>query len=64
MAVERVGLVEVEGRPATDNAFEWTESRYDTRVALERAKQLLDCGFALACVWSASRILSSSYIDH
>ena len=25
-----------EGRPATDDAFEWTESRYDTRVSLER----------------------------
>ena len=32
-----------EGGPATDDAFEWTESRYDTRVALERAKQLRDC---------------------
>ena len=29
-----------EGGPATDDAFEWTESRYDTRVALERAKRL------------------------
>jgi len=25
-----------EGGPATDDAFEWAESRYDTRVALER----------------------------
>ena len=32
---------------STDDAFEWTESRYDTRVALERAKQLRDGGFAL-----------------
>ena len=47
-----------EGGPATDDAFEWTESRYDTRVALERAKQLRDGGFALRCVWSASRIRS------
>ena len=53
-----------EGGPATDDAFEWTESRYDTRVALERAKQLRDCGFALTCVWSASRIRSSPHIDH
>ena len=29
-----------EGEPAMDDAFEWTESRYDTSVALERAKQL------------------------
>ena len=53
-----------EGGPATDDAFEWTESRYDTSVALERAKQLRDGGFALACVWSASRIRSSPHIDH
>ena len=52
-----------EGGPATDDAFEWTESRYDTRVALERAKQLRDGGFALTCVWSASRIRSSPHID-
>ena len=39
-----------------DDAFEWTESRYDTRVVLERAKQLRDDGFALRCVWSASRV--------
>ena len=53
-----------EGGPATDDAFEWTESRYDTSVALERAKQLRDGGFALTCVWSASRIRSSPHIDH
>ena len=39
-----------EGGPATDDAFECTESRYDTRVALERANQLRDGGFALRCV--------------
>ena len=50
--------------PATDDAFEWTESRYDTSVALERAKQLHAGGFALKCVWSASRIRSSPHIDH
>ena len=53
-----------EGGPATDDAFEWTESRYDTSVALVRAKQLRDGGFALTCVWSASRIRSSPHIDH
>ena len=53
-----------EGGPATDDAFEWTESRYDTSVALERAKQLRDGGFALTCVWSVSRIRSSPHIDH
>ena len=47
----------------TDDAFEWIESRYDTRVALERAKQLREGGFALTCVWSASRIRSSPHID-
>ena len=47
-----------EGGPATDDAFEWTESRYDTREALERAKQVRDGGYALTCVWSASRIRS------
>ena len=53
-----------EDGPTTDDAFEWTESRYDTRVALERAKQLRNGRFALTCVWSASRILSSTRIDH
>ena len=53
-----------EGGPATDDAFEWTESRYDTSVALGRAKQLREGGFALTCVWSASRIRSSPHIDH
>ena len=53
-----------EGGPATDDAFEWTESRYDTSVALKRAKQLRAGGFALKCVWSASRIRSSPHIDH
>ena len=52
-----------EGGPATDDAFEWTESRYDTREALERAKQVRDGGYALTCVWSASRIRSSPHID-
>ena len=53
-----------EGGPATADAFEWTESRYDTSVALERAKQLREGGFALTCVWLASRIRSSPHIDH
>ena len=52
-----------EGGPATDDAFEWTKSRYETRVALKRAKQLRDGGFALTCVWSASRVRSSPHID-
>ena len=52
-----------EGGPATDDAFEWTESRYDTRVALERAKQLREGGFALRCMWSASQIRSSPHIE-
>ena len=51
------------GGPVTDETFGWTESRYDTRVAVERAKQLRDGGFALRCVWSASRIRSSPQID-
>ena len=38
-----------------DDAFEWTESRYDTRETLEQAKRLSDGGFAMRCVWSASR---------
>ena len=62
MVAARDGVAE--GGPATDDAFEWTESRYDTSVALERAKQLRDGGFALTCVWSASRIRSSPHIDH
>ena len=53
-----------EGGPAADDAFEWTESRNDTHVALDRAKQLRDGGFALTCVWSALRIRSSPHIDH
>ena len=53
-----------EGGPATDDALVWTESRYDTRVALERAKQVREGGFALRCVWWASRIRSSPHIDH
>ena len=47
MAVERLGLAAAEGGPATDDAFEWTESCYDTRWVLEREKQLHDGGFAL-----------------
>ncbi len=49
---------------ATDDAFEWDESRYDTSVAHERAKQLRDGGFPLTCVWSASPIRSSLHMDH
>ena len=64
MAVDRLKLAATEGRPATDVAFEWTDSRYDTRVVLERAKQLRDGEFALTCVWMASRIRSSPHIDH
>ena len=64
MAVERLGLAATEGGPATDDAFEWTESRYDIRVVLERATQSRDGGFALRCVWSASSIRSSPHIDH
>ena len=37
----------VEGGQTTGDAFEWTEIRYHTSVALERAKQLHDGGFAL-----------------
>ncbi len=48
----------------TNDPFEWTESRYDTSVAMERAKQLRDDGFALTCVWSASRIRTAPHIDH
>ena len=33
-------------------------------MALEGAKQLRDGGFALRCVWSASRIRSFPHIDH
>ena len=49
---------------ATNDPFEWTESRYDTSMALERAKQLRDDGFALTCVWSAARIRTAPHIDH
>lgn len=49
---------------ATNDPFEWTESRYDTSVAHERAKQLRDDGFALTCVWSAARIRTAPHIDH
>ena len=47
-----------------DDPFDWTESRYDTGIALERAKQLRDDGFALTCVWSAARIRTVPHIDH
>ncbi len=49
---------------ATNDPFEWTESRYDTTMALERAKQLREDGFALTCVWSAARIRTAPHIDH
>lgn len=49
---------------ASNDPFEWTESRYDTSFALERAKQLRDDGFALTCVWSAARIRTALHIDH
>ena len=49
---------------ATNDPFEWTESRYDTGIAHERAKQLRDDGFALTCVWSATRIRNAPHIDH
>ncbi len=48
----------------TNDPFEWTESRYDTGIAHERAKQLRDDGFALTCVWSATRIRKALHIDH
>ena len=50
--------------PVTNDSFEWTESRYDTGIAQERAKQLRDDGFALTCVWSAARIRNAPHIDH
>ena len=49
---------------ATDDAFEWAESSYDTSVARERADELRADGYALTCVWSASPIRSSLHIDH
>ena len=49
---------------STNDPFEWTESRYDTGIAQERAKQLRDDGFALTCVWSATRIRKALHIDH
>ena len=52
MAVERLGIAAAEGGPVADDAFDWTESRYDTRGALERAKQFRDGVFALRCLWS------------
>ena len=39
-----------EGGPAPDGAFNWTESRYDTRVALDQEKRLHDSGFTLTKV--------------
>jgi len=64
MAIERLGLGAAEGGPVTDDAFEWTERCYNTRVALEWAKQLCDGGSALMCLWSASQIRCSPRIDH
>ena len=49
---------------STNDPFEWTESRYDTSIAHERAKRLRDDGFALTCVWSAARIRTALHIDH
>ena len=49
---------------ATNDPYEWTESRYDTGIAQERAKQLRVDGFALTCVWSAARIRNTPHIDH
>lgn len=49
---------------APNDPFDWTESRYDTGIALERAKHLRDDGFALTCVWSAARIRTAPHIDH
>lgn len=49
---------------ATNDPYEWTESRYDTGIAQERAKQLRDVGFPLTCVWSATRIRNAPQIDH
>ncbi|MDE2846640.1 MAG: class I SAM-dependent methyltransferase [Gemmatimonadota bacterium] len=48
----------------TNDPYEWTESRYDTGIAQERAKQLRDDGFALTCVWSDTRIRNAPHIDH
>ena len=48
----------------TNDPYVWTESRYDTSVAQERAKQLREEGFALTCVWSAKRIKTKLEIDH
>ena len=47
-----------------NDPYEWTESRYDTGIAQERAKQLRHDGFALTCVWSAARIRNAPHIDH
>lgn len=49
---------------STNDPYEWTESRYDTGIAQERAKQLRHDGFALTCVWSAARIRNAPHIDH
>ena len=58
-------LVRESGAEAAPNdPFDWTESRYDTGIALERAKELRDDGFALTCVWSAARIRTAPHIDH
>ena len=56
MAVDRLGLAAAEGGPVTDDAFEWTESRYDTRVALEQSSNR---GFALPCVWSHAGLVGT-----
>lgn len=62
---QSVSLVREAGAdPVTNDPFEWTESRYDTGIAHERAKQLRDDGFALTCVWSATRIRNAPHIDH
>ena len=62
MAVERLGLAAAEGGPTMVDAFEWTESRYDSCAALERAKRLRDGEFELTCVWSASQFRYSPHI--
>ena len=60
-----VALVRESGTgKVTNDPFGWTESRYDTGVAQERARQLRDGGFALTCVWSATRIRNAPHIDH
>ena len=49
-----------------DLAFGWSESKRDTRIVLNRAREIRDSGFPLSCIWSARSLdkRSTLEIDH